>query len=63
MRLRHAIDKACARELERRRDAYRAAARDRKAVFLTLITTYGVRANDHAQRLGVRSLTMDVLFA
>jgi hypothetical protein len=56
------IDKACARELAHKRDAYRAAFGDRKAAFLTLITTYGVRANDHAQRLGVRSLTMDALF-
>ena len=53
---------ACARELERKRDAYRAAFGDRKALFLTLITTYGVRANDHAQRLGIRPLTMDALF-
>ena len=57
-----AIDRAYARELERKRDAYRAAFGDRKATFLTLISTYGVRANDHAQRLGLRSLTMDALF-
>jgi hypothetical protein len=57
-----AIDKACARELERKRDAYRAAFGGRKATFLTLISTYGIRVNDHAQRLGVRSLTMDALF-
>ena len=56
------IDKALARELERKRDAYRAAFGDRKATFLTLISTYGIRANDHSQRLGVRSLTMDALF-
>ena len=56
------IDKAYARELERKRDAYRAASGNRKATFLTLISTYGVRANDHAQRLGVRSVTMDALF-
>lgn len=56
------IDKAYARELERKRDAYRAAFGERKATFLTLITTYGIRANDHAQRLGIRSLTMDALF-
>lgn len=57
-----AIDKAYARELEHKRGAYREAFGDRKATFLTLITTYGIRANDHAQRLGVRSLTMDALF-
>jgi len=56
------IDKACARELERKRDAYRAAFRDRKATFLTPIAAHGLRVNDHAQRLGVRVLTMDALF-
>ena len=56
------IDKAYARELERKRDAYREELGDRKATFLTLISTYGVRVNDHAQRLGIRSLTMDALF-
>jgi len=56
------IDKAYARELERKRDAYREAFGDRKATFLTLISTYGVRANDHSQRLGIRSLTMAALF-
>ena len=57
------IDKAYARVLERKRDAYRAVFGDRKAMFLTLISTYGIRANDQAQRLGIRSLTMDALFA
>lgn len=57
-----AIDKAYARELERKRDAYRETFGERKATFLTLITTYGLRVNDHAQRLGVRSLAMDALF-
>jgi len=56
------IDKAYARELERKRDAYREAFGDRKATFLTLISTYGIRVNDHAQRLGIRSLTMAALF-
>lgn len=56
------IDKAYARELDRKRDAYRETFGDRRATFLTLVTTYGIRANDHAQRLGVRSLTMDALF-
>jgi hypothetical protein len=56
------IDKTYARELARKRDAYRAASGDRKATFLTLIATHGIRVNDHAQRLGVRVLTMDALF-
>ena len=56
------IDKAYARELERKRDAYREAFGDRKATFLTLVATYGLRANDHSQRLGIRALSMDALF-
>jgi len=57
------IDKAYARELALKRDAFRAATSTRKALFLTLVTTYGVRANEHAARLGVQAVTMDALFA
>ena len=57
------IDKAYARELARKRDVFRNITGTKKAVFLTLVTTYGVRSNDHAQRLGVQSVTMDALFA
>ena len=55
------IDKKYARELEHKRAAFRTAF-PRKAAFLTLVTTYGVRANEHAQRLGIKSLMMDALF-
>ncbi len=55
------IDKKYARELEHKRAVFRAAF-PRKAAFLTLVTTYGVRNNEHAQRLGIKVLAMDALF-
>lgn len=57
------IDKAYARELARKRDVFRNITGTKKAVFLTLVTTYGVRSNEHAQRLGIQSVTMEALFA
>jgi hypothetical protein len=57
------IDKAYARDLERKRDVFRHVTGTDKALFVTLITTHGVRNNDHAQRLGVAVVTMDALFA
>jgi hypothetical protein len=57
------IDKGYARELEQKRDVFRRVTGTRKALFLTLVTTHGLRDNDHAQRLGVEVVTMDALFA
>ncbi len=56
-----AIDKALARELERKRDVFRRVTGTRKALFVTLVTTQGVRNNEHAQRLGVQVVTLDDL--
>jgi hypothetical protein len=55
------IDKAYARELERKRDVFRRVTGTTKAVFLTIVTTFGLRSNEHAQRLGVQVVTMDAL--
>ena len=57
------IDKAYARELARKRDVFLRVTGSRKSAFITLVTTYGVRPNEHAQRLGVQVVTMDALFA
>ncbi len=57
------VDKAYARELKHKRDVFRAATGTTKALFLTLVTTYGVRDNEHARGLVARSITMDALFA
>lgn len=57
------VDKAYARELQHKRDVFRAATGTSKALFVTLVTTYGVRDNEHARGLVARSITMDALFA
>ncbi len=56
------IDKAYARELKHKRDAFREVTGTKKALFLTMVTSYGVRPNEHARELVARSLTMDALF-
>lgn len=58
-----AIDKAYARELKRKCDVFRAETRSRKALFLTLITTWGLKENEHSRGLVTNALTMDALFA
>ena len=57
------IDKAYARELAHKRDTFRAITGTKKALFMTLVTTYGVRANEHATNLGIQTIVMDALFA
>jgi uncharacterized protein len=57
------LDKAYARELEQKREVFRRVTGTRKAVFLTLVTTYGLRPSEHAQKLGLEVVTMDALFA
>lgn len=56
------IDKACAAELRNKRATFARVTGARKTLFLTLVTTYGVRDNDHARALGINSVTMDALF-
>ncbi|MBL8914234.1 MAG: hypothetical protein JNM17_26250 [Archangium sp.] len=56
------VDKAYARELRRKCDVFRAETRSRKALFLTLITTWGVNENEHSRGLVTTALTMDALF-
>lgn len=57
------VDKAYARELKHKRDVFRATTGTSKALFPTLVTTYGVRDNEHARGLVSRSVTIDALFA
>ena len=56
------VDKAYARELTHKRDGFRAATKTRKALFITLVTTYGVRDNEHARGLVSHSITIEALF-
>ncbi|HCS22095.1 MAG TPA: ATPase [Bacteroidetes bacterium] len=56
------IDKAYAAELDRKLKVFREQTKTRKALFLTFITTYGVKKNEYADRLVHNSLTMDIFF-
>jgi uncharacterized protein len=57
-----AIDKAYATELERKLQVFREQSKTRKSLFLTFITTYGVKRNEYSDRMVHNSLTMDIFF-
>jgi hypothetical protein len=56
------IDKSYAAELQRKMEVFREQAKTNKSLFLTFITTYGVKKNEHAGRLVQKDLTMEILF-
>lgn len=56
------LDKATARELERKREVFRRVTRTTKSLFLVLVTTNDIRNNQHSQRLGLQVVTMHALF-
>lgn len=56
------INKAYAGELQQKIDVFREKTHTKKTLFLTLITTYGIKDNSHAAALVKKNLTMDVLF-
>lgn len=58
-----AIDKAYARELRHKRDAFRTGTGTRKAIFLTLVTSAGLVENEYSRELVAQSLMIDALFA
>ena len=49
-------------ELRNKVQTFRRVTRIRKALFLTLVTTYGVKANDYQAELVQNSIAADVLF-
>jgi hypothetical protein len=57
------IDRDYAEKLRGKISTFKAATKTRKAVFLTMITTYGVEKNAHANLLVQNEVTMDDLFA
>ncbi|MBL0911859.1 MAG: AAA family ATPase [Bacteroidia bacterium] len=57
------IDKRYAAELRNKIGVFRNETQTRKAVFLTMISTYGVKANEHSAGLVQNNLDMDCLFA
>jgi uncharacterized protein len=56
------IDKQHARDLQRKLDVFRRATRTHKSLFLTMITTFGVRKNAYAADLVASEVTMEDLF-
>jgi len=57
------ISKSYAGELQQKLDVFQEKVKPKKALFLTLITTYGVKENIHSDNLVKKSLTMDALFS
>ncbi|MEM6321083.1 MAG: ATP-binding protein [Bacteroidota bacterium] len=58
----YTITKAYANQLRQKMAIFRAAAKTKKALYLTMITTYGLNKNMHSMGLVQNDLTMDVLF-
>lgn len=56
------VDKKYAAVLKHKRDAFRAVTGSKKALLVTLVTTYGVRANEHARGIVQQAITLDALF-
>jgi uncharacterized protein len=56
------IDKKYAEELRNKIGVFKSATQTNKAVFLAMVTTFGVSSNEYSTSLVQNSLTMDVLF-
>jgi uncharacterized protein len=56
------ITKEYAAQLERKIAIFKEDTATQKAVWLTMLTTFGVQDNEYARRLVQKSLTMDALF-
>ena len=56
------IDKKYAEELRHKISAFKQETGTRKSVFLTFITTFGLKSNQYSMGLVQNDLTMDSLF-
>lgn len=56
------IDKKYAEELREKIGIFRAATKTQKAIFLTLVTTFGLQSSSASMGLVQNDLTMDILF-
>ena len=56
------IDKSYADDLDNKKQVFAAKTKTKKSIYLTLVTTFGVKDNDYAKRLVQNSITMDALF-
>ena len=58
----YAIDKSYAGEIQKKLEVFTEKTKTKKTLFLTMITTYGVKKNSYSDRLIQKNLTMDALF-
>ena len=56
------VDKAYAAELENKREVFKRQTKTKKSIFLTFITTFGIKDNEYAKRLIQNSISIDALF-
>lgn len=56
------IDKKYAEQLDTKKQAFASKTGTRKTLFITLLTSYGVKKNEYFYNTVERNLTMDVLF-
>ena len=56
------IEKGYAGELENKLNVFKLETGTKKSLFLTLVTTFGVKENDYFKRLVQNSVTMNALF-
>lgn len=56
------LTKSYAEQLRNKSRVFKAVSKTKKLIFLTMITTFGIKENQHSQLID-NSLTMDILFA
>lgn len=56
------IDKKYAGELENKIDIFRQQTNTKKSIFVTMVTTFGIKVNEYESRMVQNSITMDALF-
>ena len=56
------INRTYAAELDKKRKVFAEKTKTKKALFLTMITTYGIKKNIYSNTLVQKSVTMDALF-
>lgn len=59
----YVIDKRYASELVEKRDTFRRVTRTKKSLFTTMVTTMGVRPNEHFRAVVDATVNLDALFA
>jgi AAA+ ATPase superfamily predicted ATPase len=56
------IDKGYASTLENKRTVFKQETMTRKSLFITLVTTFGIKENDYSKKMVQNSITMDDFF-